>query len=141
MMNFKKLMSKVWLFLKNRGWIIVVGVGLVIAAVFATGSIKARLQTKSLWELIRRENKLYKEQLVAIEDSYKQETVARESAAKTAIAAIKAAEASAAARGMELDAAKKNEISRIVHESIDDPERITKILAKQYGFHFEPSKK
>jgi flagellar biosynthesis/type III secretory pathway M-ring protein FliF/YscJ len=132
LIRLKTTSKKVWLWAKKCWWVIILGLGVVVAfllyALTRNGTYVAGLL--DLMEARRDSHDQEMETLAHIhntEISEKSERLKEHFRRKTEI------EEDFKRRGIDLDKEKEAELKRIVDESYNDPEKLAKELAKAFG--------
>jgi|TARA_R110001583_G_scaffold53397_14_gene164764 hypothetical protein len=128
-LTIKASLKKAWAWFKHNWYVpAVIVYTIVLWFLF-------RDKSKALEVLEIRSNS-YKEQVKAIEDSYKDEVEKRDQILERYNEVLSNLEKEYKEKNMLLDKKKKEEIKKIITEYNDSPDDLAKILAERYGLEY-----
>jgi len=138
LLKLKSFFKKVPVFLKEWGMIIFLSVAALCALIIGIFSLGRIRQSKSIFNMLDKRIQLYDKHIDDINQIHDTEVKQIENAAIIAAEAIKQAEQQFDIGNRELDAAAKKKITKIVNETVTDPEKTTRKLAEDLGFVYIP---
>lgn len=136
-MAFKAGLKKFASFMRRYGWILIVGLIMVMAFV-GWRTAAGRQVVGTLWNVIDRERKLHNQYVDEVDRIHEEELEARRLASERALNAVRAAEEEYRRRHEQLSERKKRQIKRLVELHGDDEHELTRKLADQFNFKYIP---
>jgi hypothetical protein len=121
-------LKKIWLWIKAYWYIPAIIFAIGISIIFL------RKSPKSLIDILSKRREIYGKEVEAINKIHKEEIEDRDKAIKTYHKTIKAIEEKHSKDTKVLDEKKKKEILKIVKETHNNPDLLSKKLADQMGF-------
>lgn len=128
-LTVKTSLKKTWVWLKHN-WYVPAVIVYTIALWFLFKN-----KSKAL-EVLEIRSESYKDQIKAIEDTYREEVDKRDEILKRYNEILSNLEKEYEEKNMLLDRKKKEEVRKIVTEYNDSPDDLAKILAERYGLEY-----
>lgn len=128
-LTVKASLKKTWVWLKHNWYVPAVIVYTIILWLLFRNKSKAL-------EVLEIRSESYKDQIRAIEDTYREEVDKRDEILKRYNEILSNLEKEYEEKNMLLDRKKKEEVKKIVTEYNDSPDDLAKILAERYGLEY-----
>ena len=131
--KFKSNLKKAWVWTKTHWWlpilVLLAIVGLLLYALTRNSAFIA-----SVIEAYEGSRESYKKEIDVLNETHKKEAEEKAKVLETYNENLKVLEEEYGKRNESLDSKKKKELKKLIEESYNDPEKLSKELAKLYGF-------
>jgi len=132
LLEFKKKVKKAWLLAKRFWWVIVMGLLFVVAALVGAMTRNGAFLSGVL-DLLEAKKGAHAAEMTALEEIHAIETKEKNKRLAEHNKRLAELEEEFASRGEKLNRSKKAELKRLVDESYNDPEKLSKELAEAFG--------
>ena len=132
LLKLKVAAKKSWLVAKKFWWAIVLGLLFVVVALISALTRRAALFT-SVLELIDSKQQAHDAEMETIERIHSAETEEKNKRLAEHQKRMAELEEEFARRGQELDSKKKSALKKLVDESYNDPEKLSREIAAAFG--------
>ena len=135
LLRLKTIAKKVWLWAKKFWWMIILGLGLIIAlllwALTRNGAYVA-----GLLDLMQARSDAHDQEMETLAHIHNTEIVEKNERLKEHLKRRAEIEEEYRNRGQNLSKEKEAELKRIVDESFNDPEKLARELAEAFGIEY-----
>jgi flagellar motility protein MotE (MotC chaperone) len=129
----KTFLKKAWVWTKSHAWVpIMVLLAIVGLLLYALSRNSAFIS--AVLDAFEGKREAYKKEMAVLNETHKKEVEEKNKALAVYNENLTALEEEYAKRNETLDAAKKRELKKLVKESYNDPEKLSRKLAELYGF-------
>tara|TARA_Y100000310_G_scaffold24318_1_gene23322 strand:- start:144 stop:560 length:417 start_codon:yes stop_codon:yes gene_type:complete len=129
----KASLKKAWVWTKTHWWlpilVLLAIVGLLLYALTRNSAFIA-----SVIEAYEGSRESYKKEIDVLNEAHRKEAEEKAKVLETYNENLKVLEEEYGKRNESLDSKKKKELKKLIEESYNDPEKLSKELAKLYGF-------
>jgi LPS O-antigen subunit length determinant protein (WzzB/FepE family) len=132
LLEFKKKVKKAWLLAKRFWWVIVMGLLFVVAALLGALTRNGAFLSGVL-DLLEAKKEAHEAEMNVLEEIHTTEVKEKNKRLAEHNKRLAEVEEEFASRGEKLNRSKKAELKRLVDESYNDPEKLSKELAEAFG--------
>ena len=129
----KTFLKKAWAWTKAH-WYVPVMVLLALVGLLLWAVTKNAAFINAVMDAFEGQRESYKKEIEILNNTHKKEAEEKAKALETYNENLKALEEEYAKRNEVLDSAKKKELKKLIDESYNNPEKLSRELAKLYGF-------